>query len=216
MKWHSFFLFMAASAPVWAQTTYICQLHGKAAYTTVKQNAHCHPAQINGLSEASSAVFAPPVAVASQVALPSDTQSASKISLDANDPIAQIWYEHEYGSYDRTPILPPPAPRPSVAVSKPDAPATHSIIAPSRATHKPKIVAARPVAVVYHAPSAPVLSRRDILSQEIEREQMALKIVKNQLASAQKRRDTVNIQKLNDAMRDRLANVASLQRELQR
>lgn len=210
-----------ASPIVAAQTTYICLVHGKPAYTTVKQDNSCKPSQINGISEANTAIFAPPIRVASEVALPTEAASApiANLDLDANDEIAKIWHEHEYGSYDRVPILPPPKPR--VVVAKPDMPSVAPPRSGSLKTAKPAtrstVYASRPtISVVYQAPSVPVLSRRDVLNQEIEREQTALKVAKMQLATAQKRNDSANIIKLNNVVRDRVANVQALQRELSR
>lgn len=208
-------ILLAMSAPSFAQNTYICQLHGKAAYTTVKINSTCQLAKINGLTEAKRTVFAPPIAVASEVALPNDNNEIN-IATAENDPIAQIWYEYEYGSYDRTPILPPPPPRSEVIVKQTEnSKNVHVATKPSSSPRKvsPRVM---PIAVVYQAPNTPVLSRREVLSQEIEREQIALKIAQTQLAIAQKRHDTANVMKLNLMVRDRLANVQSLQRELQR
>ena len=105
----SIFLFIFLISPLSvAQTTYICLIHGKPAYTTIKQDATCKPSIINGISETDTNQFAPPIQVASNVALPAEAVSAPVASNDANDAIAKIWTDYEYGSYDRTPILPPP------------------------------------------------------------------------------------------------------------
>lgn len=216
-------IILLCAAPIAAaQTTYICLVHGKPAYTTVKQDNSCKPSQINGISEANTAIFAPPIRVASEVALPSEAASApiANLDLDANDEIAKIWHAHEYGSYDRVPILPPPKPR--AVVAKPDTPHVAPPRSGSLKTAKPATrtvytnVSRPTISVAYQAPSVPVLSRRDVLNQEIEREQTALKVAKMQLATAQKRNDSANIIKLNNVVRDRVANVQALQRELSR
>ena len=72
----SIFLFIFLISPLSvAQTTYICLIHGKPAYTTIKQDATCKPSIINGISETDTNQFAPPIQVASNVALPAEAVS---------------------------------------------------------------------------------------------------------------------------------------------
>lgn len=204
-----------------AQTTYICLIHGKPAYTTVKQDASCKPSKINGISESDRAIFAPPISVASEVALPTEQTTVLTETLDHNDPIAKIWYDYEYGSYDRTPILPPPPPRVLTTQneSHPQGKTTAraNVSGSLKTNQRTHVALSRPNhPLIYQPPTTPVLSRREVLSQEIEREQTALKIAQTQLSTAQKRNDTASITKLNNVVRDRQANVQALQRELSR
>lgn len=208
-------LSLSPVAEVEAQTTYICLIHGKPAYTTVKQDKTCQPSKMDGIGESEQWDFAPAPKVSEDVALNVETASAPAVSVNENDKIARIWTDYEYGSYDRTPILPPPPPRTEKAdnnsIANTTAKATTRKPASQSSGSRPNFAN-----IVYQPPTAPVLSRREVLSKEIEREQIALKIAQVQLSLAKKRNDVANMARLDTVVRDRQQNVLSLQRELQR
>lgn len=83
---------------------------------------------------------------------------------------------------------------------------------------KKKIVIPAPKVVVLPkaAPPKPVLTRRQILENEIKREQTALKSAQNQLAQAQKAGNQNAIKRLNHTIHDREQNIQSLKKELVR
>lgn len=62
----------------------------------------------------------------------------------------------------------------------------------------------------------PVLTRRQVLDEEIAREKAALKSAKSQLAIALKRGNAAAVARLNTMIRDRELNVQALQREINR
>lgn len=65
-------------------------------------------------------------------------------------------------------------------------------------------------------PAKPVLTRRQILEQEISRERAALKSAQAQLAAAKKSGNAKQIAKLNAAVRDRELNVKAIEAEMKR
>ena len=82
---------------------------------------------------------------------------------------------------------------------------------------QPKIVPKNEIAqVVNIPPKPPVLTRRQILQQEIDREQMAVQKIKTQLIMAHKNNNISQIQKLTVQMSDRLQNINALQAEMRR
>lgn len=189
-----------------AQTTYICLIHGKPAYTTIKQGNRCSISTINGLAEHEQPSFAPQTDVSEYVALAQESASSPAVAEWGDDPISKIWHEYEYGSYDKTPILPPPPPKTEVV----------KMTSPQKVidTNRPKIVFAPQIS--YQRPTAPTLTRRDILNNEIAREQTALKVAQTQLELARKKGDVHALLRLGNVVRDRQQNVQSLTRELQR
>lgn len=79
--------------------------------------------------------------------------------------------------------------------------------------------ASPPVVVVpptITAQPKPVLTRKQVLEEEIAREKAALKSAKSQLLIAQKRGNMAQIQKLHNMIRDRELNVQAISRELSR
>ena len=211
----SIFLFIFLISPLSvAQTTYICLIHGKPAYTTIKQDATCKPSIINGISETDTNQFAPPIQVASNVALPAEAVSEPVASNDANDAIAKIWTDYEYGSYDRTPILPPPTPRVEKIESLPPVTSSHKTQSANKNTAP---IVHRPTFQIQYKPSvAPVMSRHQVLNQEIQNEQAALKAAQSQLEIAKKRNNMAAIYKISNIIRERQQNIQSLQREFSR
>lgn len=65
-------------------------------------------------------------------------------------------------------------------------------------------------------PPKPVLTRRQVLEQEIARERAALQSAKAQLAAAKKSGNAKNIAKLNAAVQDRELNVRAIESEMKR
>lgn len=65
-------------------------------------------------------------------------------------------------------------------------------------------------------PAKPVLTRRQVLEQEIARERAALKSAQKQLAAAQKSGNAKQIAKLNAAVRDRELNIRAIESEMKR
>ncbi|QMT31792.1 hypothetical protein [Alysiella filiformis] len=65
-------------------------------------------------------------------------------------------------------------------------------------------------------PAKPVLTRRQVLEQEIARERAALKSAQSQLAAAQKSGNAKQIAKLNAAVRDRELNIRAIETEMKR
>ena len=62
----------------------------------------------------------------------------------------------------------------------------------------------------------PMLTRRQILQQEINKEKNALMSVQNQLLAAQKARNEAAIQKLSVQISDRVQNMRALMQEMRR
>lgn len=76
-----------------------------------------------------------------------------------------------------------------------------------------------PAVVILPQPTAqpkPVLTRKQVLEEEIAREKAALKSAQTQLAIARKRGNNAQIQKLLAVIRDRELNVQAISRELAR
>ena len=73
-----------------------------------------------------------------------------------------------------------------------------------------------PVVTLPTAQPKPVLTRKQVLEHEIEREKAALKSAQTQLKIAQKRGNTAQATKLLDVIRDRQLNVQAISRELSR
>ena len=70
--------------------------------------------------------------------------------------------------------------------------------------------------IQYKPSVAPVMSRHQVLSQEIQNEQAALKVAQSQLEIAKKRNNMAAIYKISNIIRERQQNIQSLQREFSR
>ncbi|ASK27062.1 hypothetical protein [Neisseria chenwenguii] len=80
---------------------------------------------------------------------------------------------------------------------------------------KAKIIPA-PVIAAPAAKSKPQLTRKQILQNEVRNEQAALVRAKAQLSVAQKKGDVAKISRLNQAVKDREANIRAIQGEMRR
>lgn len=84
-------------------------------------------------------------------------------------------------------------------------------------TSKPKTPSTTAPVVALPTPTPkPVLTRKQVLEEEIAREKAALKSAKTQLSIARKRGNAAQIQKLNAMIKDRELNVQAISRELSR
>ena len=221
MRWAVWF-FLAAMMPVQA-ATYICVVNGKPVYTTQKVGSLCEISDMNGIGETGRAVLAPAPKVSDDVALPPENAAAlPEIAPQENDELYHLWHELEYGAYDKVPI----APALSLPRSLPEKP-TVAMPNKSSSHQKTPVQAATAPNRVHVAPTLPqiqrfnrvgvgMLNRRQILQQELQREQAALNIAREQLAAARKRNDATSVQTLSNAVLDRERNVLALMREIKR
>ena len=197
-------LFATAGTPA-AAATYICLSNGKPVYTTERQGLQsCRLSQMDGITESPQTDFSPAPQVSAEVALPAASAPAADDTPanPSDDAITQIWQRHEYGSFDNTPIL-PPLPKPAPVAPNPVVPHTKKP-APPRPRH------------TVIAPPPPPPKRRDILANEIARENQALAQAQRALNAAQKRQDSAAVRRLSDIVRDREANIRALQQEWKR
>ena len=196
-------LFATTGTPA-AAATYICLSNGKPVYTTERQGLQsCRLSQMDGITESPQTAFSPAPQVSAEVALPAASTPATDDTPanPSDDAITQIWQRHEYGSFDNTPIL-PPLPKPAPVAPNPVVP------------HTKKPAPPRPRHTVIAPPPPP--KRRDILANEIARENQALAQAQRALQSAQKRQDSTAVRRLSDIVRDREANIRALQQEWKR
>lgn len=213
-------LFLVWAMPVQA-ATYICVINGKPVYTTQKVGALCELSDMNGIGEQGKSVFAPAPQVSPDVALPSENVATlPETHAQEPDDLYHLWHELEYGSYDKVPIAPAlslpsqPVVKPTVTVapSKVSSPKKTPVQAASAPIFTPTV----PQIQRYNRVGVGMLNRRQILQQELQREQAALNIVREQLAAARKRNDTAAVQKYSQALLDREQNVLALTREMKR
>lgn len=185
--------------------TYICYFDGKVIYTSEKQKS-CYLSIINGLDEHSQNNFNDPIPVSSTVALPNEilNDEIKSYSTSQPDVIEHILYDAEYGHFDQATIpLPPPKP-----------PIFHNTTTyPAHIHHS-----AQSIQPITHLilPAKPPLTRREILHQEINREQTALTQALQQLKHATQQNQFNNIQYWKNQITDRQQNIQSLQQELRR
>lgn len=199
-------------------TTYICVVQGKPVYTTEQMGNSCEISNMNGIGEREQITFAPPPIVSSQVALPtteSDEDESVEPTSWLSDPLYQLWHELEYGSYDKVPIVP------MTQLPKNNEIAPVKIIKPKMAQTKDTFATKSATAYLpsikrFNRVGSGLVNRRQILLQEIQREQAALTIAREQLTAARKRNDTAAIKKYSLMVLDREQNVIALSRELRR
>lgn len=204
MKYWALLLFFPFSAQA---VTYICVINGQPVYTTIKQAGQvCEISNMNGIVEHASN---------------HQNNQDNQYNQSDKDEIYHIWHEYEYGSYDKTPILPRVAntetslPKPMISQNKnpikttPKAPSVSSV----SSEHLPfsKVILNRRSSV----PQG-MMNRKQILQQEIQRENMALQIAREQLANARKRGDADMVKRLSMVVLDREQNLMSLRREIKR
>ncbi|WP_054618970.1 hypothetical protein [Neisseria sp. 83E34] len=209
-----------------ARTNYICQLNGKAVYTTQRINNTCQVSEMNGISEETVSVertstpsmaeimgkTPATIALNTQVELYGEP-SFNFANISETDKIAQIWEKEQFGSYDDIKIMPradieKPADMNvkirNQPIDKSKTPASRSVQANTRmpANYKPL------------PPPKPKLTRKQILQREIASEQAALIRAQAQLERA--RKSGGDTSGLEQTVRDRQANVRAIQNELKR
>lgn len=223
---------LLAALPGRASTNYICQVNGKAVYTTQKVSQTCQVSEMNGISEESVSVTRtgtpgePPAAGAPRtLVLTSAAELYGDPSFSFNqggetDQIAKIWEKEQFGAYDDIKI----APRTDAAEVFPHSSKAGNDLnvklrnqpakTPSRSvkanTRTPSAVHTAPI-----IPPKPKLTRKQILQREIAGEQAALVRAQAQLAKA-RQSGKGNVAELQQAVRDRTANVRAIQSELKR
>lgn len=212
--------------------TYICVVQGKPVYTTTKIGNLCEISDMNGISERQTTTFAPPPVVSPDVALPNETRQPVAQTPQESDQLYKLWHELEYGSYDKVPIspitqLPKPTTKsttkPTINTKPQVAKKTNSPPKTTQTTTKTNSTESKSAAYDY-VPSIKrfnrvgigLVNRRQILLQEIQREQAALTIAREQLTAARKRNDTEAVKKYSLMVLDRQQNVLALSRELRR
>lgn len=194
-----FLLGLSAVFQAAANNTYVCEERGQTIYATRPINSKCKMLSTHASSAASE---------------PSQNEASSSnagVTQIVNDEIAKVWGNTKYDIDDVVIIASEPE-----IISNPvtqNSPKTINI----NLRQQPKIVPKNEIAqVVNIPPKPPVLTRRQILQQEIDREQMAVQKIKTQLMMAHKNNNINQIQKLTVQMSDRLQNINALQAEMRR
>lgn len=190
------FCLLAAAGQTQA-ASYICQVNGKAVFSSEKLNAGCQLSVMNGISGEA------------------DGEAAASAAGDY-DAVSRVVEKEMFGSYDDVKILPrtepkvaaTPAPKLEVHLRKGKTTARSTTVKRGSTVRAP--VRAAPVAAA-PAPK-PQLSRRQILQREISNERAALNSAKARLDAAKK--SGGNTASLQQTVRDREANLRALQREL--
>ncbi|UOP04348.2 hypothetical protein [Conchiformibius kuhniae] len=192
------------------------------------------PAAVQAEASAPAASDTPDQAVADVVVLAgADTgeTAAPKSTLKASEELRRIW--DTVRQDDDITVLPPPP----VAGNQPEK-TEKSPAAPVK-TVKPKVKvrlrnpppaprgksktaaktpapAAVKTATVKAPPKEPVLTRRQILEREINRERAALRAAQAQLVSAKKKGNAGQVSRLNGIIKDRELNIKALAQEMVR
>ena len=192
---------LAAAALPATAATYICQVDGRAVFTTEKTGSHCQLSSMNGISDDA----------------PADAPATSASSPERSDNIAKIWEKEQFGRYDDVKILPA---RPSGVTNTAEA-ASPSVNVKLRNQPKSKAksrnTAPRTPAPVIAPPKAkPQMTRKQILQNEVRNEQTALVRAKAQLNVARKKGDKAKVSRLEQTVRDREANIRAIQSEMGR
>ncbi|MDO4878468.1 MAG: hypothetical protein Q3966_04125 [Neisseria sp.] len=178
--------------------TYICKVDGKAAYSSIKVNSSCKESQMDGISDKS-------------------PEQAASTADGGYDAISEIWQKEIYGSYDDITILP----RATESVTNSAAPPrleiklrnqTRQAAGGSIRPAQPAPI--RTAAPLYVPPAKPQLTRAQILQKEISNERAALVRTKSQLETAKKKGGSII--ELQQAVRDREANIRAIEREIGR
>ena len=209
-----------------AATTYICQVDGKAAFSTVKVNSTCQASSMDGIST--------DVAAEKQAELKPESTEAKD-----NHAINQKKSQDILSSYDDVVIMPKAADMVtnSALAARTSSRATTAQVAPPKLEIKlrkqPKTTAqvavnskrkaapiktaapirtAAPAVVLLPPPSKPQFTRKQILQREISNEHAALARTKAQLEVVRKKGG--NTTPLLQAVRDREANIRAIQGEM--
>ncbi|MDO5639546.1 MAG: hypothetical protein Q4G28_06715 [Neisseria sp.] len=198
-------LLAAAALPAEA-ATYICQIDGKAVFTTEKSGKNCQLSSMNGISDDA----------------PADAHEQSASGATGSDNIAKIWEKQQFGSYDDIKILPATRPSGVTNTAEAAAPALNVKLRnqtknTGKAATRSKGSAARAPAPIIAPPAAkPQLTRKQILQNEVRNEQTALVRAKAQLNVARKKGDKSKVTRLEQTVRDREANIRAIQSEMGR
>ena len=194
-----FLLGLSAVFQAAANNTYVCEEHGQTIYATRPINSKCKMLPARALS------------VASELSPNEASSTNAGVTQIVNDEIAKVWGNTKYDIDDVVIIASEPE-----IISNPvtqNSPKTINI----NLRQQPKIVPKNEIAQVGNIPpKPPLLTRRQILQQEIDREQMAVQKIKTQLMMAHKNNNINQIQKLTVQMSDRLQNINALQAEMRR
>ncbi len=190
------FCLLAAAGQTQA-ASYICQVNGKAVFSSEKLNAGCQLSVMNGISGEA------------------DGEAAASAAGDY-DAVSRVVEKEMFGAYDDVKILPrtepkvaaAPEPKVEVHLRKGQTAAKTSTAKRGGTARAP----VRPAPVVAAPAPKPQLSRRQILQREISNERAALNSAKARLDTAKK--SGGNTASLQQTVRDREANLRALQREL--
>ncbi len=191
-------LLLAAALPAHA-ATYICQVDGKAVFTTEKTGRNCQLSSMNGISDDA----------------PAAPESAASAPAPGSDNIAKIWEKEQFGRYDDVKILPT---RPSGVTNTAEAAAPSMNV---KLRNQPKAKRSNtaprtPAPVIAPPPPKPQMTRKQILQNEVRNEQTALVRAKAQLNVARKKGDKAKVSRLEQTVRDREANIRAIQSEMGR
>lgn len=190
---------LAAAALPATAATYICQVDGRAVFTTEKTGSHCQLSSMNGISDDA----------------PADAPATSASSPERSDNIAKIWEKEQFGRYDDVKILPT---RPSGVTNTAEAAAPSMNV---KLRNQPKAKRSNtaprtPAPVIAPPPPKPQMTRKQILQNEVRNEQTALVRAKAQLNVARKKGDKAKVSRLEQTVRDREANIRAIQSEMGR
>ncbi len=186
------------SSNTWAEQneSYACLQDGKTLYTTVKINEQCQLLSTGALA----ANYA--------------SESASVPQIIDHE-LTKVWDKNEYGMFNDVVIIPP---IPTISVQS-DKPKVNDKVMSVNLRKQPTIKTVTRqdlVRLVSLPPKPAMLTRRQILQQEIDREQAALRNAKTQLALAQKSNNATAIARFSAQVKDRQLNLDALQEEMRR
>lgn len=209
-----------------AATTYICQVDGKAAFSTVKVDASCKASSMDGISTE--------VAPEKLAELTPENEKPNE-----NDTLNQKKTKELLSSYDDVVIMPKaaemvtnsatasrslrtqtaqaPIPKLEIKLRKQPPLNTAQATVNQRNRKAAPVRTAAPIrtavaAIAYAPPPKPQFTRQQILQREISNENVALTRTKAQLEATRKKGG--NTTALLQAVRDREANIRAIQGEM--
>ena len=209
-----------------AATTYICQVDGKAAFSTVKVDASCKASSMDGISTE--------VAPEKLAELTPENEKPNE-----NDTLNQKKTKELLSSYDDVVIMPKaaemvtnsatasrslraqtaqaPIPKLEIKLRKQPPLNTAQATVNQRNRKAAPVRTVAPIrtpvaAIAYAPPPKPQFTRQQILQREISNENVALTRTKAQLEAARKKGG--NTTALLQAVRDREANIRAIQGEM--
>ncbi|MCG7656177.1 DUF4407 domain-containing protein [Wielerella bovis] len=224
MKTHlfstTFFLLAGLFSPlVYAQTTYICVINDKPYYTTQKVGRQCYISALNSTAhtplplatQTSNTIIDAPIIQTVDINNTAEhIVQTTSVPQTINDEISRIWNTTEYGSFDDTIIIPPTS-KPITDTTQ--QPTKSKTIVRNKFKGKTRIQTAKVVAI---PAKLPVLTRRQVLQKEIDREKLALRTAQTRLTAAQKSGNTATIARLNTLINDRQQNLSALEAEMRK